>query len=464
MVRASDLKIAVNNDNYTSNFCVNGSDDTIILNIGSSLGSNTAVGIGLGHIVSPKGGIFFERQSSYSRGRLKFCVDNTADSSVVTDDDMAIAINMDRTVEFVEDIYVGATKKLYLDGGSNTYITEGAGDRMDFYTGGNLRLQINAGSVEVASGYDLRVNASDKIYLDGGGNTYIHESTADTMQLVTAGTATYTQTSTGIGIHDTTPDFELSVHGTTPEIRMEETGSGGSKRFSIEVEAGGVVNLAAPQSAQTIEISTVGTNAITIDANQNMAFGGYFSIPAGDKIYLDGGGNTYLNETSGDLVKFTVGGTDIVWIASDGFYLGASNGDNQFRTSSAGSGSTTMYIGNESITTSSDRRLKTNIVDSSLDAVDVLNQLRVTEFDWDDPSDTSFNNRNARGTWTGLIAQEVVEHLPFAVNAPRDEDKVIDYDSDSTWSITPLAMCGVLVKAVQELSTRIEALEAQLDG
>ena len=123
-----------------------------------------------------------------------------------------------------------------------------------------------------------------------------------------------------------------------------------------------------------------------------------------------------------------------------------------------------MYIGNESITTSSDRRLKTNIVDSSLDAVDVLNQLRVTEFDWDDPSDTSFNNRNARGTWTGLIAQEVVEHLPFAVNAPRDEDKVIDYDSDSTWSITPLAMCGVLVKAVQELSTRIEALEAQLDG
>ena len=365
---------------------------------------------------------------------------------------------------FVQDVMLEATKKLYLDGGSNTYIVEGAADRMDFYTGGNLRLQINAGSVEVASGYDLRVNASDKIYLDGGGNTYIHESTADTMQLVTAGTATYTQTSTGIGIHDTTPDFELSVHGTTPEIRMEETGSGGSKRFSIEVEAGGVVNLAAPQSAQTIEISTVGTNAITIDANQNLTFGGYIIVPATDKIYLDGGGNTYLNETSGDLVKFTVGGTDIVWIASDGFYLGASNGDNQFRTSSAGSGSTTMYIGNESITTSSDRRLKTNIVDSSLDAVDVLNQLRVTEFDWDDPSDTSFNNRNARGTWTGLIAQEVVEHLPFAVNAPRDEDKVIDYDSDSTWSITPLAMCGVLVKAVQELSTRIEALEAQLDG
>ena len=153
-----------------------------------------------------------------------------------------------------------------------------------------------------------------------------------------------------------------------------------------------------------------------------------------------------------------------MWISSGGIYQGAFADANRYGTASVGSGSTTMYIGNETITTSSDRRLKTNIVDSSLDAVDALNQLRVTDFNWDDPSDQSFNNRNARGLWTGLIAQEVVEHLPFAVNAPRDENKVIDHDNDSPWSITPLAMCGVLVKAVQELSTRIEDLEAQLDG
>ena len=185
-------------------------------------------------------------------------------------------------------------------------------------------------------------------------------------------------------------------------------------------------------------------------------------INFGDEASADDGSINYIH---GDRqMRFKAADTAIFWIASDGFYLGSNAGDNQFRTSSAGSGSTTMYIGNQSITTSSDRRLKTNIVDSSLDAVDVLNQLRVTEFDWDDPSDTSFNNRNARGTWTGMIAQEVVEHLPFAVNAPRDEDKVIDYDSDSTWSIEPMAMCGVLVKAIQELSTRIQDLEAQLDG
>jgi hypothetical protein len=198
----------------------------------------------------------------------------------------------------------------------------------------------------------------------------------------------------------------------------------------------------------------VGISIMSGNANCIIAFG--------DEASADDGAINYIH--SSRLMRFKAADTSFFWIASDGFYLGAATGDNQFRTSSAGSGSTTMYIGNQSITTSSDRRLKTNIVDSSLDAVDALNQLRVTEFNWDDPNDTSHNNRNARGTWTGMIAQEVVEHLPFTVNAPRDEDKVIDYDSDSTWSIEPMALCGVLVKAIQELSTRIEDLEAQLNG
>ena len=182
-------------------------------------------------------------------------------------------------------------------------------------------------------------------------------------------------------------------------------------------------------------------------------------ITFGDSASADDGAINYIH---GDReMRFKVADTSMFWLAAGGFYLGANTGNNQFRTTSSGAGSTTMYIGNQSITTSSDRRLKTNIVDSSLDAVNALNQLRVTDFNWDDPADTSFNNRNARGTWTGMIAQEVVEHLPFAVNAPRDEvSKVIDYEDDSTWSIEPMALCGVLVKAVQELSTRIEELEA----
>ena len=197
------------------------------------------------------------------------------------------------------------------------------------------------------------------------------------------------------------------------------------------------------------------TSAGTVDI-----IAGDLSLAPTQKIYLDGRSNTYIRESAADVIQFVTGAADGVWVGSGGLYIGAYNGDNHFTDASAGGGSATLYIGNQSITTSSDRRLKANIVDSSLNAVEALNRLRVTDYNWNDPSDTSFNNRNARGLWTGLIAQEVVEHLPFAVNAPRDEEKVIDHGSDSTWSIESIALCGVLIKAVQELSARIEGLES----
>jgi hypothetical protein len=262
-------------------------------------------------------------------------------------------------------------------------------------------------SLFVASG-NISIAPTAKIFLDSGNGTYIAETSGNVIGLVADNNETMRIGVSGVGIK-TAPDTE----------------------YALKV------------------------NGVTL-------FYEDIYVAAGKKIYLDGGSNTYIVEVSSDLLKWTVSGTDITWLSSSGWYLGAYNGDNQFRTSSAGGGSTTMYIGNQSITTSSDRRLKTDIMDSSLNAVDVLSQLRVTDFGWDDPSDTSFNNRNARGRWTGLIAQEVVEHLPFVVNAPRDEDKVIDHDSDSTWSIEPMALCGVLVKSIQELNNRIKVLESQI--
>jgi len=147
-------------------------------------------------------------------------------------------------------------------------------------------------------------------------------------------------------------------------------------------------------------------------------------------------------------------------MVSEGVYVGAANGNNQIRSSSAGAGSATLYIGNAAIQVSSDQRLKTNIVDTEMNATEKLNQVRVVDFNWDDPSDTSFNNRNARGKWTGVLAQELVDVLPFAVNAPRnEEDLTIDSESDQKWLVDQAQMVPVLIKAIQELTARIAALE-----
>ena len=134
-------------------------------------------------------------------------------------------------------------------------------------------------------------------------------------------------------------------------------------------------------------------------------------------------------------------------------------------TSSAGSGSTTLYIGNAAIQVSSDVRLKENIKDTELDALDAISQIKVKDFTWNDPTDTSHNNRNARGKWTGLIAQELVEVLPFVVNAPRKEENgSIDYESEDRWLLDQSQLCPVLIKAVQQQQEIIASLEARLSA
>ena len=79
------------------------------------------------------------------------------------------------------DVYLTAAKKLYLDGGGNTYISEASSDRVEFYVGGSERLRIT--TTEVQCNQNLLVSAASKLYLDGGTNTYISEYSGDRIGL-----------------------------------------------------------------------------------------------------------------------------------------------------------------------------------------------------------------------------------------------------------------------------------------
>jgi len=137
------------------------------------------------------------------------------------------------------------------------------------------------------------------------------------------------------------------------------------------------------------------------------------------------------------------------------------NAQSLISQSSIGSSSQTYFIGNASIQVSSDRRIKENIVDTSLNAITELNKVRVVDFTWNDPSDKAINNRNSRGKWTGCIAQEIVDVFPFAVNAPRPEGGEIDHDSEALWGMEYQHLVPVLIKGFQEQQAKIEALEAE---
>ena len=136
--------------------------------------------------------------------------------------------------------------------------------------------------------------------------------------------------------------------------------------------------------------------------------------------------------------------------------------------SSSGTGSNTLFIGNAQIQVSSDKRLKINIRDTEMNPIETLNRLRVVDFDWDDPKDTSWNNKMARvkhgGQWSGILAQEAVDVVPHIINAPRIEETLeLDHESENTWQVEYEHLVPTLVKAIQELSQKNEALEKRIE-
>ena len=90
------------------------------------------------------------------------------------------------------DLSVPATSKIYLDGGGNTYIHESSGDTMRFFCGGTSRFQIQAEGVMIPSGAYL--------YLDNGGNTYITEGSADVMRYFAGGSKQFECSGTNLSV------------------------------------------------------------------------------------------------------------------------------------------------------------------------------------------------------------------------------------------------------------------------
>jgi hypothetical protein len=191
------------------------------------------------------------------------------------------------------------------------------------------------------------------------------------------------------------------------------------------------------------QVHTSDTERMTIDASGNLLVG----IPTPTtKLVVNGQGAFGSEDASGN-----------------GIYLyvsGALSDDSYMSRNSAGSGTTTWYIGNQSITTSSDLRLKDNIVDSQRNAVEIINNLRVVDHTWNDPSDQSINNKNSRGVWTGLIAQEAVEHIPWLVNRPLED--VDENGNKNYWHMDYGYSVPLLIKAIQEQQEQIEQLKADI--
>ena len=151
------------------------------------------------------------------KGYLEFLTNTSADDAAPT---TALKLAADKTATFAGEVHLATTKKLFLDGGSNTYIIESAADIMDFYAGAVHMLSLDEENDEVVineGGADINfrvegTGATNALFVDGANGK--------------------------VGIGNAAPDKILHIKdtnaGTTPVAVFEN--SGGNEDASIELK------------------------------------------------------------------------------------------------------------------------------------------------------------------------------------------------------------------------------------
>ena len=108
----------------------------------------------------------------------------------------------------------------------------------------------------------------------------------------------------------------------------------------------------------------------------------------------------------------------------------------------------------------SDERIKTSLTPIE-NAVDKLNTLQAVNFKWKYGTE----KRKARNN-IGLLAQDVQRVIPDAVDVPKGDFELIDHPivdgekkPENAWGVAYSRIVPVLIKAIQELSAKVEVLE-----
>ena len=146
---------------------------------------------------------------------------------------------------------------------------------------------------------------------------------------------------------------------------------------------------------------------------------------------------------------------------SNGVQIGTGDGNYAAMGDAAGSGLSGLFNGSVQIygtltaalASSSDRRAKTNIKPLE-NATDTLKKLNPVSFDW---LQHQINTTDFKHSY-GFIADEVETILPNLVLEKRgleyDDFKYLDYNS----------FHALAIKAILELTEKVEKLEAQISG
>lgn len=281
-----------------------------------------------------------------------------------------------------------------------------------------------------------------------------------------AGTANFaTHDSDGRSIHQ---DMQALIYGELASGDEQQV-YGGSKAKMWTDNEGGNLHLSSPNGSMGLEIDCYNNSGarlfVTNDGNSGIFLGidGNVTIQNGDILLRDGGrlnadGNIYFNVSGynsylsdilsglkdADNYRIISGKSGSGYTKID--HINKMNNDNRV-IFSCNNGAQSYTV---SVTGYSDERVKSNIKDSNINAIESINKIKLHQFDFVDDSYGKHSN-------CGYIAQELIDIFPLAVIDIPQNKELTGYNS--LYQVDDSRLIPYLVKAIQELSAEIEELK-----
>ena len=218
------------------------------------------------------------------------------------------------------------------------------------------------------------------------------------------------------------------------------------------------------------------TQAMTLDASGNLLVGSTSgSGGIGERVAITGGGlvtqatagatrSMFGNFGTSDLIvgsfdnftmEFRTNNTERARIDTNGNLLigyTSSNGSYKLQVNS-------QIFATSAIIATSDARYKTNVTPIS-NGLSLVNKLNPVSFDWKEHSVHDFDTKN---TNVGFLAQDVQEVLKDEIYLNsvirKNQTELPDGNKEEFLGLSDSSLIPILVKAIQELTTRLTALE-----
>jgi hypothetical protein len=280
------------------------------------------------------------------------------------------------------------------------------------YDNGSNNLLIGA---ETSSNFQFVTNNAERMRIDSSGNLLVGKTAANS---ATAGVQILPEGDIGItrnGSHSLLLN-RLTSDGDIALFRKDgaTVGSIGSNNSAGTP----VLDISANSTSGIMRMLTSGTERMRIDSSGNLLIGVTTSVGGGSEgIELRGDAGYYKT------ARYTAG--------SAGHWL--------LYNSNGNVGSVTTYSNSTQFNTSSDQRLKENIVDAPAGNIDAI---RVRSFDW--KTDGSHQKY-------GMVAQELVDVAPEAVTQGETDDDM--------WQVDYSKLVPMMIKEIQDLKAEVAALK-----